>query len=381
VCCAKKCRRHLSRSFNLGEHRTDFLKRGQALTTSDSLSLALDVITIHQSDDLVLEILSLHLSVYRQLRFLFEADPSQRIADLVHNRLGPSLVPGQACAESITSSLDSSVRTRNLRGTEALSAAARMIDVLPPPSSSSSASTNSLVPLFHFAASSSVLGRSEMVLINVLLPHVPTTAVPSGLLEKLLSEMDNLDLASIRCNIAANILLSQASSNKAGDSITDQMVLEPILHLFDEQDNMTLLNLTRYLLPNIFAARPSSIKALLGLLADNTTGKDRFSAWISVASLGVAGGNIGIIDLPKNELEAAIVHEDTSVRLRVFQLLASADIAQKETLDYVKRSFKYNAVLPSAGFVPPNPRRNTSLKLQGKVGATVSRPLLLQEAA
>lgn len=311
------------------------------------------MITTPQADGLVLEILSLHLTIYRQLRFVFESGPSQATADLVHERLAPALVPSQACADLIMFSLESSVRTQNLRATEALSAAARMVDVLPPPTSSSSATSNPLVPLFRYAASSSTLGRSEMIVVNVLLPHVTSTAFPDDLTAKLMAEMDNLDLASIRCNILANVLLRRSASKDEEETLLDKEVLGPILHLFDEEDSTnstTLLNLTRYLLPAIFTARPSSIKTLLQLLGDVSSGKDRFSAWISVASLGVASGHIGISDLPKSDVDFAIMHESPAVRLRVFQLLAGSKHPTDEaTVGLVQRSLEYNAVLPSAG--------------------------------
>lgn len=299
---------------------------------------------------MVLEILSLHLTIYRQLRFIFETDPSQAAADLVYERLAPSLFPGQACADIIVSSLDSSVRTRNLRATEALSAAARMVDVLPSPTASSSAPNNPLVPLFHHVASSSALGKSELVIINVLLPHVPFNAVPNSLRAKLVEDLDNLDQASIRCNILANILLRRSIVEEGEDLASDEEVLIPVLPLFDQENPTTLLNLTRYLLPAIFLVRPSSVRTLLNMLGKTSPGHDRFSAWISVASLGVAAGHMGITDLPQEELDSAITHEDPSVRLRAFQLLVgSKDLAKEELVDLVKRSLLYNAVLPSAG--------------------------------
>lgn len=194
-----------------------------------------------------------------------------------------------------------------------------------------------------------------MTLINAILPHIPITSVPVNLLDKLKVDFDSFDAASLRCSIISNILLQRAEELEEED-VRCRIILEPLLPLFDEnvQPPGTILNLTRYLLPSLFAAEPILPKRLLDHLSSKQA-EDRFSGWISVASLGVSAGHLDITDLPHAELADAISHSDDSIRLRAFQLLAGPkDILRNNILSLIRQSFQYNAILASAGCVLPS---------------------------
>lgn len=207
-----------------------------------------------------------------------------------------------------------------------------------------------LVPLFQHACTPRVLGKLEMTLINVLLPHVPDSIVPDDLLDKLKVDFDSLDSANLRCNIISNLLLLQ-SEDVEDDDERDRAILQPLLPLFDEdsQPPGALLNLTRYLLPSLFTAQPSLSASLLAALARDATGST-FSGWVSVAALGVSSGSMDITELPQQDLLDAIAHADSDIRLRAFQLLAGCkDLLRDAVVDLIKQSLSYNAILPSAG--------------------------------
>lgn len=350
LCSGKRFKKPAWKPCCPGESRT-VRPRLSGAQPSDVLARAFDFVAISHPDDLTLDLLSLHLTLYRQLRFVFESESSAHtIADLVHDRLDKALRPGQPCADLLVTCLESSVRTRSLRAAEALSALGRMVDVLPPPSASSSSSvtSNPLVPLFQHAATAKDLGKSEMVIINALFPHVPASAIPDGLRQKLLADMDNLDGANLRSSILAQVLVK--TTKAVADGAIDTEILTPILPLFVKDDSTTLLNVSRYLLPALFSARPSTMPSLLATLSQYGDGEEAFSAWISVASLGVASGLVDISDLPADDLRDAIAHADSSVQLRAFQLLiGTKHLLRADIMVLIKESFSANAVLSSAG--------------------------------
>jgi hypothetical protein len=236
-----------------------------------------------------------------------------------------------------------------------------MVDVLPCPSAStsSSATSNPLVPLFQHAATAKDLGKTEMIVINALFPHVPATAIPDGLRSKLLADMDNLDGANLRSSILVHVLVRSAEVLK--EEAIDAAILDPIMPLLVKDEPTTLLNLTRYLLPSLFSARPSTTRSLLDALSGYGNGEEAFSAWISVAALGVASGSIDTSDLPADDLRDAIAHADSSVQLRALQLLiGTKHLLRDDIMGLIKESIMANAVLSSAGCVSSSCSRSTA---------------------
>ena len=312
------------------------------------LSQALAVVTEAHPEALSLDLLSLHLSLYRQLRSLFDssADPTIPVG-LVRAKLGPALVPGQPCAFLLESSL-SAGRTHYLRASEALSAAGRMVDRLPSPPGSTP-KDNILLPLWLAAACSRDLSKADLVIVNNWLPHIPPESVPPVLTERLLDQMHILDGANLRGSILANIILL-TSGPQDGDSERGTAGLRSVLHLFDtDQSSNTLLNVTRYFLPPLFTGWTSAASSLLKLLEDPSSG-DRFPAWVSVASLGVSLGYLDVADLPPHALRQAITHADVSVRIRALQLLVgSKKLLREDIANLVIECLTNNLVIPSAG--------------------------------
>ena len=316
------------------------------------VSEAIDVVSTIQPDQLALDVMSLLLTLFRQLRLIFESTTcgdSQLLSDLVHARIAPLLVPGQSIADLMITSLESNDRPRFARASDTLSAAARMVDSLAQPTTSSSSSINMLVPLFQMVSKNNITTRANLTSMNVMVEHIPSEDIPVDLLRRLLDEMHVTDSASIRCNIVASLMLRQHRSLDHGNPNKAETFFSPIVPLFSpDRPANTLLGLTRYLLPTLFATRPQAIPSLLSLLAQSTA--TSFAAWVSVAFLAVSSGHLAITDLPTLALQDAIAHADIDVRIRAFQLLVNTrDLLAPQVTQLIQQSMEYSCVLPSAG--------------------------------
>lgn len=342
------------------------------------LNKAIDIAASSLSDSNELDLLSLLLVLFRQLKAAIDharrRPEAKALLEQVYRtlapalrKLGPALRPGSSIADTITLSIESSDKTRQLRAGDVLAAACRMADSLPTPATSGSRTTSILVPLFDSFIRSGPSTRSSLVGLNIMLEHIPSSAVPISLLDDLLKDLDALDSASVRCAVIGNLL---SRRRYAAGSLTDEKMdghmLSALVPYFDStRPATTLTTLTRYLLPVLFKSHPSSAKSLLQALGDRAKtststgdvirgkmaeGTEIFSAWVSVASLAVSQGHVDIDDLPQPALKVAMTHDDPDVRMRVFQLLAgSKDLFLGGTMDLIKESLRWNAVLPSAG--------------------------------
>jgi hypothetical protein len=255
---------------------------------------------------------------------------------------------------AIRAGLVSTHKVRQTRATEVLSGLGSLSDVLPLPNECGSSYTNILVPLLLDTIQSGTSTKESLIIMNNLIGHVPEKNIPSDLMDRLLSEMHAIDLGNLRGSIIVSILLRRLEPVPE-DSDAEKQVLQNLLPVFSsKQPSSTSNSMNRYVLPPLFAARPSAIRQLLDILGSAVNGStsETFPAWISVASLGVSLGDIQIQDLPKTELDAAIGHHDPDVRLKAFQLIAgSRDIANWSSLQLIQKSLTWNAVLPDSGCV------------------------------
>lgn len=326
----------------MGEHYRHASKYGTLIDLSALVKRTLETCRLETSDDMVPEILTTLSTLFRQLRAIYESAsklPCGDIIDFGHGELASALLPNGEVSTLIMGCLESNLKPRPARAAETLSAACRMISSLPPPSTSSSSapSPNILLPLFESVTRHTILTRSDLVAINTMISIIPTRHLHPSLSQRLISDMSTLDCASPRCSILADILCRDPTLKSLGS----------LLPLFKADQPSTLLNLTRYLLPTIFASKPHSVPLLLDLLASEEL---YFPAWITVASLGVSLGHIKIKDLPRSELDDAICHVDYTIRLRAFQLLTTGkDLLEGDVVELTKRSLVYNAGLASAG--------------------------------
>ena len=114
-----------------------------------------------------------------------------------------------------------------------------------------------------------------------------------------------------------------------------------------------LINITRYLLPNLFKTYPASALSLLKILSDiddSSNTSRTFSARISVAAVAVSLGVVNIEDLPENLILQSITHEEDQVRLKAFQILgASKEPLQARTIGLIQEILICNSVLLNAG--------------------------------
>ncbi|ORY34822.1 putative death-receptor fusion protein-domain-containing protein [Naematelia encephala] len=314
----------------------------------DRLIESLDYALSSFQAPLHLDLLSYDLSLLRQLESGLQLDDQQALADTAQVRLQPALLPDGVLGSLIRTSLDGPTKVHQLRAGDVLQAVAKVVDLLPPPVQGNSKGTSDiLAPLFLSAARSGISVRSNLKIISVLLNHVPSRVIPDNLLGDLLDELTVGDLASLRCGIIVGLLCrrSEAFGN-------DEAVIDPLLPYFDSRRSAAVLtNLVRYLLPPLFKARPSTLQIMLERLrSPSNTDVDWFPAWISIASLGVASGHISLENLPRDDLENAIGHEDPEVRLRAFQLVTGGKgLLRQSTVALIKQCMLWNEVLPGAG--------------------------------
>lgn len=325
-------------------------------------------------DDCHLELLSFLVVLFRQLKATLvwanERPEAEAISEMVHARLAPAIRPGESIADIISTNMDSSHKTAQLRAGDVLLAACRMADSLPPPASSGSTPTSILDPLFTLILDSGTSSRLSLVTINIMIEHVSPSTIPVNILDDMLHDLDSMDSSSLRCSIIVKLLPRRRGTVPSDvEETKERYRLEKLIPYFDSsRPPMTLTNLTRYLLPMLFKAHPSSAKELLQILGhpvrkpsvpDSDSKRIRspsqdktFSSWVSVASLAVSLGHVDIEDLPELDLSEAVAHEDPDVRLRAFHLLAGVkDLLRPRTMDLTKESMRWNATLPSAGYI------------------------------
>jgi hypothetical protein len=304
----------------------------------------------------VLEYLSLAIVFARQLRVAYTATkiPPPRLTDLIYKHLPPTLHQHGALSRVIQDALNSTEKPQQSRSTDVLAALAKLTDILPPPSSSSSGSTNIVTPFLLHTIRSGLTTKANILIIHNLIGHVSLSSIPEDLPAKLVSDMYATDLGNYRGSILSDLLVRRMERQDA--NVSEKVELSVLLPLFaHNQPSSTMINTNRYLLPNLFKSRPSAVNTLLSLLEEDRTASEAestFSAWMSVAALGVSSGHITIAQLPGDQLSQAITHSNPDVRLKAFTLIAgSRDMLSKETLSLVRDSLEWNAVLPNAGSV------------------------------
>jgi hypothetical protein len=242
--------------------------------------------------------------------------------------------------------MNSRVKPAPARAAEALTAAVRLVSALPPPSSSSSASFYLLQGLFNEVVRAELSSRANIIALSIMMDSVPLETIPENLLNQLLADFRNIDAANIRCDVIATILSRRRDTLSGHDA--DKIMLRPLLPTLAEDDEGEgIKTLSRYLLPSLLKRRPSAFPVLLDLLRS----EDKyFPAWISVASYGVSSGIIGIEGVPAKQLQEALEHEDSRMRILGFELVAmNKTVLTPHVMDLVKTSLKWNDMIPQAG--------------------------------
>jgi hypothetical protein len=271
--------------------------------------------------------------------------------ELVYIHLAPAVLPGGILAKAISDGINSSAKPVHVRTAEALQSLGKLVDTVPPPKASASNPTNMLVPFFLDTIASGLSSKGSLTIINILLPYIPLAEVPEVLLERLVKEMYAIDLGNLRGPIISQLIIRNLE--EAANAEKEQRILGSLFPLFSPTaPATTMTNVHRYLLPPLFAARPSIIHSLLLMLGGGESGRsaDYFAAWTSVASLGVSVGHITVTELPEQDVQNAMVHSDPDVRLKAFQLITgSKDLLDERTETLVRKSLLWNRVLPDSG--------------------------------
>ncbi|KAK8849592.1 hypothetical protein IAR55_004927 [Kwoniella newhampshirensis] len=314
------------------------------------LLMGSDLILDTYPESLQLKHLELIVHVLRHLStwFSLAQAPSDPLFVRVQETIIPSLQPNGYLATIALSNLENPLKVQQTRAGEILSAAAKLATHLPPTSSGSSDLIPStfMVPLFRKVISDGVSRRADLSAILAMLDHIPSSVLPPTLLDDLLEDLGVVDLANMRCILIAHLLTTQSISPASGNETS---ILQPLMPYFDSNDHShtVLVNLKRYLLPALFERSPSSLPALLALLS---TRPKLFAAWVTVASIGVSTDLLKVEDLPREDLEDALAHEDVDVRLRAFELVAGArSHYTPDVIELIKKGFVYNATLSNAG--------------------------------
>ncbi|WWD20217.1 hypothetical protein CI109_104693 [Kwoniella shandongensis] len=310
------------------------------------LSQAADLIMLTYPESSELKQLEVSLTVLRQLATLLSLPEalSTDLLALTRDRIIPSFQPGEYLATLTMSNLEHPLKNQQTRAAEILTAASKLSTLIPSASTSTlgSSASSFMVPLFRQAIGGGVSRRSNMAAILAMLEYIPTSAVPSTLLGDLLEDLGVVDLANMRCTLIINLLVPRNGK-------FDPSILESLIPYFDPDDHphTVMVNMKRYLLPALFAKSPKYVQALLDLLSARPT---LFAAWVTVASLGVSLGLLKVEDLPQEDLEDALAHEEADVRLRAFELVAGAkSFYTPKVMELIKQGLQSNATLPNAG--------------------------------
>ena len=300
-------------------------------------------------DTNVLERLSYIITLFRQLTAAVSQHAAPKsVVDPVHRLIGPALLPRGTLATMIMTEMNSRVKPHPQRATEALTAATRLVSALPAPGTSSSATPYLLQALFNEVARAELGPRGNLVALSIMLETVPIETIPDDLLGRLLAEFRNIDGANIRCAAIATIVSRRRDAATGSEEDKDRIMFQPLLRTLAEEDDAEgLKTLSRYLLPPLFKDRRSSFPVLLDLLANDD---QYFPAWITMASYGVSSGIINITGVSTKQLQEALEHEDSRIRILAFELVAmNKTVLEPHVMELVKMSLRWNDMIPQAG--------------------------------
>ena len=259
--------------------------------------------------------------------------------------------------------LDSTEKPRHARAADCLAALARMTEVLLPPSTGTSAYDGILTPLFEHSCRSELARKRDLVVINTLLPCVPSAAVPQDLLSRLQSQMATIDAASLRGSILCKLLVDLYTATTGDDITKISAVLQRMMPMFAGSDTAVLTNSTRYLLPSLFQAVPQLCRSLLEQLQPASSSQKEFPdtamkgrlvkgdlpAWIAIASLCISTNQLSLSALSTKTLQLATEHAEATVQIDTVRLLISSrELLRPSTLDLIKRSIQLCSTLPDA---------------------------------
>lgn len=326
------------------------------------LSDAVELILSPQEEKLHLKLLELVLVLLRQVTIALSLSPNESVRSLAQDRLAPEFQPGKPLILFLLANIDHGLKVQQTRSVEVLAAAAKLAVIVSSQgilvSSATSATQNSnfMVPLFTYIADGDVTNRGDLSVMIALLPYIPPSAIPSKLLDRLLSELHVAHNASVRCHLAADIAIVLGGASLGGPSSDlpstpeqQKRILLPLLAAFaTSQPSSTLLHVSRYLLPRLFGLFPSLLLALLSMLgAPNPV----YGAWVAVASIGVSQGLITVEDLPQEDIMVVLESDEPETRLRAFELVSGRKEYTQGVIELIKLSFKRNEALSTAGYV------------------------------
>lgn len=326
------------------------------------LSDAIELILSPQEEKLHLKLLELLLVLLRQVTIALSLSPNESVRSLAQDRLAPEFQPGKPLIVFLLANIDHGLKVQQTRSVEVLAAAAKLAitissqDILVSSASSAAQNNNFMVPLFTYIADGDVTNRGDLSVMIALLPYIPPSAIPSKLLDRLLSELHVAHNASVRCHLAADLAivlggasLAAPSSDLPSTPEQQKRIALPLLPAFaTSQPSSTLLHLSRNLLPRLFGLFPSLLLALLSMLgAPNPV----YRAWVAVASIGVSQGLITIEDLPREDIMVVLESDEPETRLRAFELVSGRKEYAQGVIELIKLSFKRNEALSTAGYV------------------------------
>ncbi|KAK4688723.1 thyroid adenoma-associated protein, partial [Tremellales sp. Uapishka_1] len=329
----------------------------------NDLAKASNLVLDSTSEHYGLESLSLLAVILRQLR---SALPSPDVIQLVVSLIAPAFQPGGPLAGLAITSAKSESKPLQQRATDTISAAGHLAAAIG--TSAGPDEGTFMVPFLRKIIASGVGDRQNLHIISLLLDQVPHQSIPSTLLGSLLADI-NLNESAATRSILITTMLKKRRQQCLSTTEEDQnrYMLDPLLPYFDPslRQPSTLVYMSRYLLPLLFKAVPSAVTTLLTILdtSSDTTyvehagpstlshrpTHDNFSAWVTVAALGVASGLVEISDLDARSLDDALAHSEAGVRLRAFELLVGGKgLPSEKVVHLLKESMIWNEILPSA---------------------------------
>ncbi|WVO13844.1 hypothetical protein L204_101467 [Cryptococcus depauperatus] len=324
-----------------------------------SISQALEIIQSLEENNAHIKLLELLLVILRQLYAVLSLQiPSPKVISMVDELLIPGLQPGKQLAVLIMTNIDHPLKIQQTRAIEALSTAAKLSSLWESNEAKvehrKSTTVSFIEPLFVSLVQGKLLSKGVMLALIAMLPYISAERVPMSLLDSLLDEVSVAQDASVRCTLAADLLLVACGIQLRSTTSTISLTLEQqdrLLHLLSpcfetSQPPSTLSHLSRYLLPQLLNHLPSLLTPLLSHLGPpNATLK----AWVGVASLGVTKGLVTIEQLPHIEIKMVLESEDTDTRLRAFELVTGRKEFTKDGLELIKISLKCNEAITNGG--------------------------------
>ncbi|WVO23120.1 uncharacterized protein IAS62_004465 [Cryptococcus decagattii] len=201
--------------------RKELLKASpQELQDVRLLSDAVELILSPQEEKLHLKLLELLLVLLRQVTIVLSLSPNESVRSLAQDRLAPEFQPGKPLILFLLANIDHGLKVQQTRSVEVLAAAAKLAvtissqGILVSSASSASQNSNFMAPLFTSIAEGDVTNRGDLSVMIALLPYIPPSAIPSRLLDRLLSELH------VAHNASRNEALSTAGARSAFSSAT-----------------------------------------------------------------------------------------------------------------------------------------------------------------